>query len=377
MSTSIPSGINLVEFKPGTLRFLDHVPLQAPDDGFIWLFLDRPALASQWGVIQNAALCLGGSTLLDLHCKDLSNENHPSHYDFTSIYDLVLFRRLATSDEAQQELLPSVTENRAPTTAVTFQRISTRALGFVVFDRLLISVHPDACFTARLFIDRYLSDAVVMESAQSSSRSRLPTSPADLMLRMLNLMVDSYLDLRRKLTLQLEHWQSELLNPRAEFSNWTALMTARSELHTLENLCEEQHDAMQEWLDTLREQPIAHANQTEYDSLIARTRDVIEHIDRVRHHVRRLEQSAETVVQIHFSAQSHRTNNTMRTLTALTAVFLPLNLITGFFGMNFEFLPLIHAPNGLWWALGSMALLATGLSLFFWRKRYLSRSGVN
>jgi magnesium transporter len=29
----------------------------------------------------------------------------------------------------------------------------------------------------------------------------------------------------------------------------------------------------------------------------------------------------------------------MRTLTALTAIFLPLNLIAGIFGMNFEFLP--------------------------------------
>lgn len=376
MSTPIPSGLSLVEFKPGTLRFLDHVPAHPPEDGFLWLFLDRPALIDQWSVVQNAALCLGGSNLLDLHCKDLSNESHPSHYDFTSVYDLVLFRRLATAGEVQQEHA-STADTMAHETPGTFQRISTRALGFVVFDRLLISVHPKACFTARLFIDRYLSDAVVMESAQTSQRSRLPQSPADLMLRMLNLMVDSYLDLRRKLTLQLEHWQTELLNPRTEFSNWTALMAARSELHTLENLCEEQHDAMQEWLDTLREQPLGQASQAEYDSLIARTRDVIEHIDRVRHHVRRLEQSAETVVQIHFSAQSHRTNNIMRTLTALTAVFLPLNLITGFFGMNFEFLPLIHAPGGLWWALGSMVLLATGLSFFFWRKRYLSRSGKN
>ena len=51
---------------------------------------------------------------------------------------------------------------------------------------------------------------------------------------------------------------------------------------------------------------------------------------------------------MHFSAQSHRTNDIMRTLTVLTAIFLPLNLITGFFGMNFEGLPLIHSPTGFW-----------------------------
>jgi len=39
--------------------------------------------------------------------------------------------------------------------------------------------------------------------------------------------------------------------------------------------------------------------------------------------------------------------------------------------MNFEFIPLIHERAGFWWAMGSMVLVAVGLSLFFWRKRYL------
>ncbi|MBL8340051.1 MAG: magnesium transporter CorA, partial [Rubrivivax sp.] len=78
-----------------------------------------------------------------------------------------------------------------------------------------------------------------------------------------------------------------------------------------------------------------------------------------------------TVVQMHFSAQSHRTNDIMRTLTALTAVFLPLNLITGFFGMNFEFMPLIHTHLGFWVAAGLMAAVGVGLAVFFRRKRYL------
>ena len=36
---------------------------------------------------------------------------------------------------------------------------------------------------------------------------------------------------------------------------------------------------------------------------------------------------AESAVQIHLNAQSNRTNDIMRTLTVLTAIFLPLNLI--------------------------------------------------
>ncbi|MEP6875194.1 MAG: CorA family divalent cation transporter, partial [Burkholderiales bacterium] len=83
---------------------------------------------------------------------------------------------------------------------------------------------------------------------------------------------------------------------------------------------------------------------------------------------------AENAVQMHFSAQSHRTNEIMRTLTVLTAIFLPLNLVTGFFGMNFEGLPLIHSARGFWIVFSVMLVLGLGLSWVFWRKRYLTRT---
>ena len=77
---------------------------------------------------------------------------------------------------------------------------------------------------------------------------------------------------------------------------------------------------------------------------------------------------------MHFSAQSHRANEIMRTLTVLTAIFLPLNLIAGIFGMNFEFIPLLHRSNGFWLAMVAMVITAAVLLAFFWRKRYLERS---
>ena len=195
------------------------------------------------------------------------------------------------------------------------------------------------------------------------------------MLRMLNVVVDGYLELRKQLAGELGQWQESLLRPRGEKADWRALMLARAELHRLEDLCEDQQDALQEWLDTARAQPAPWHTQTERDALVARANDVIEHVGRVVHQVRRMEQGAEAAVQIHFSAQSHRANNIMRTLTALTAIFLPLNLIAGIFGMNFEFIPWLHQASAFWWTLGSMATIALAMGLVFWRKRYLARTG--
>ncbi|WP_048438446.1 magnesium transporter CorA family protein [Caenimonas sp. SL110] len=367
--------MQIVQFTAGTLRFLDQVPAAAPESGFIWIYIEREDLSTQLPQLQQAAHRVGGSSFLDLHVQDLLNATHPSHYDYTSIYDLVIFRRLATEQEAGHELHEDggVTPARnAPLAA--FQRIRTRAVAFAVFDRLLITVHPAGCLTAKSFIQRYLGDAVQTEGAALISRSRLPASPADLMLRMINTMVDSYLELRKDLSAEMDQWQKHLLRPGSQGANWNELLVARAQLHTLEDLCEEQNDAMQEWLDTAREQPSPALSQSERDGLIARARDVIEHIQRVVHHVRRIEQAAETAVQIHFSAQSHRTNDIMRTLTALTAVFLPLNLVTGIFGMNFEFMPLIKLPLGFLITLGVMATIAATLALVFWRKQYLART---
>jgi Mg2+ and Co2+ transporter CorA len=366
--------MHIVEFGAGTLRFLEQLPAAAPPAGFIWVYLERESLDSEIATLQQAAQNLGGSPLLDLHLQDLGNGAHPSRYDYTSIYDLVIFRRLATEAEVSVEdqaagTAPAVGELAA------FAGIRTRAVGFVVFDRLLITVHPRGCYAAEAFIKRFLSDAVQNEGVSAAGRSRLPSGSADLMLRMVNVMVDSYLELRTRLSAELDHWQQKLLAPRARAADWSALMTARTALHALEDLCEGQNDAMQEWLDTQREQPASWMPEAERDSLQARARDVIDHIERVSRHVRRMEQGAETAVQIHFSAVGHRTNEIMRALTALTAVFLPLNFITGFFGMNFEFLPLIHSAYAMWVMLVLMVGVGAAVLLLFWRKRYLARGG--
>lgn len=364
--------MHIVEFAAGTLRFLDQLPPKAPATGFVWVYLERESLDSESPLLQQAAQRLGGSALLDLHLKDLGNRAHPSDYDYTSVYDLVIFRRLATEPEVRAE---GHADEPAPGALAAFGRIRTRAVGFVVFDRLLISVHPAGCFAATTFIERFLADALQNEGLSAAARSRLPTGSADLMLRMLNLMVDSYLELRKELGGELDHWQQLLLGPRSRGADWGALMSARAALHNLEDLCEEQNDALQEWLDTQQEQPAPSMPQAERDGLLARARDVVEHIQRVVHHVRRMEHGAETAVQIHFSALGHRTNEIMRALTALTAVFLPLNFITGFFGMNFEFLPLIHSARSMWAMLAAMVAVALVVLAVFWRKRYLARSG--
>ena len=351
---------------------LEGLPDALPQGGYIWLASARREFEVGVAEVQAALLRWTGGQLYDLHVSDLLNNQLPSHFDYTSVYDLLVFRRLAAG--AGSERLFADDDNGTPATArAALEAIDTSPVGFAIFDRVLLTVHPTDCLVRDYFAERLKNQAA---GGEGRAASRMPTGPADLMLRMVNYMVDSYLELRRLLSKQIDYLQKQLVTPRGSSGNLRTLFDSRDSLRLLEDTCEDQRAAIVEWIDALEEWPHdpEPKQQREREQLRLRSRDVLEHIERVLTHVRRLESSAETAVQMHFSEQNNRTNDIMRALTALTAIFLPLNFVTGFFGMNFEGLPLIHSPTGFWIVFGVMLCLGVGMSVFFWRKRYLGRT---
>jgi magnesium transporter len=346
--------------------------------GFHWLSFTRREFEVNLVDIQSMLDKLYRVQLLDLHISDMLNNQLPSHYDYTSEYDIIIFRRLARgrteSDlSSPGEILHASSDKGGPP---ILKRIDTSPISLLVFDKLIISVHPADCAVRDLFANRLLNTATISNTIHSTSR--LPNNPVDLMLRMIGLVVDGYLDLRKELTRQLDHWQSELINPRARFNNWSALLDSRLTLHYLDEICEDQRAAIQDWIEALDSWLETDSlSNKDLELVKVRSRDVLEHIERVVHHVNRLEQSAETAVQMHFNIQSNHNNDVMRTLTALTAIFLPLNLITGFFGMNFEHFPFLKSEDGLLLTEIFMGLLVIVLGIYFWVKSYLTTSGPN
>jgi Mg2+ and Co2+ transporter CorA len=334
-----------------TVQRLDAPPADkdAQAEGFVWCTLARSELPQMLEPLQALVRSYSPEGLLQLHISDLVNAQHPSRYDYSSHYDVLIFSQLLHScaEEAQIH-------------GHSLSHLKAAPACFIVFDQLLITVYDDRADWGSEFLAKFMQDA------------RLPHSPADLMLRLINAMVDEYLNLRKMLGLRLQHWQEQLLRSSTPFSAWSALLAERAYFNDLASVCEEQHDTMQEWLDSLLEQDTDNkmAVNVQRDLLLARCRDIIGHIQRVNQYVTKLETSMENAVQIHFSAQANRANAAMQVLTVIAAIFLPLNFVTGFFGMNFDDLPLIHHTAGVWLAVLGMLLAAAGMAWFFWRKRY-------
>jgi magnesium transporter len=97
-------------------------------------------------------------------------------------------------------------------------------------------------------------------------------------------------------------------------------------------------------------------------------RDIYDHLSR---HIETVEMSRDLLsgaLDIYLSSVANRTNNTMKTLTLLSTIALPSVAISSFFGMNFEFMPWIHHPNGLLYA-GATSLTVTAALAAFLRSQ--------
>lgn len=95
-------------------------------------------------------------------------------------------------------------------------------------------------------------------------------------------------------------------------------------------------------------------------------RDLQTHIHEVIELVESLRERLDDTLDLHLALASHRMNDTMRILTVVTAIFIPLSFIAGLYGMNFERMPELHSPWGYPAVLSTMAAIALAL---LWRFR--------
>ena len=101
-----------------------------------------------------------------------------------------------------------------------------------------------------------------------------------------------------------------------------------------------------------------------------RLNDLREHLLRLSRHADAIQKDVEVAMQLHFSSVAHRTNKIVQTLTVLSAIFFPLTLITGIYGMNFENMPELHWHYGYYALLAVLVGVGGGLMLWFKRRGF-------
>ncbi|MBK6748639.1 MAG: magnesium/cobalt transporter CorA [Acidobacteria bacterium] len=100
-------------------------------------------------------------------------------------------------------------------------------------------------------------------------------------------------------------------------------------------------------------------------------RDVHDHLLRISDLSEGYRDLVAGLFDIHFAVIGNRTNDVMKTLAVLSAIILPLSLIAGIYGMNFENMPELKSDRGYFLTLGAMALITVGLLFYFWRRGWI------
>jgi len=100
-------------------------------------------------------------------------------------------------------------------------------------------------------------------------------------------------------------------------------------------------------------------------------RDVHDHLQRISDLSENYRDLVSSLFDIHFSVIATKTNEVMKTLAVVSAIILPLSLIAGIYGMNFENMPELKSQNGYYATLGLMVIITLGLLVYFWRRGWI------
>jgi magnesium transporter len=103
---------------------------------------------------------------------------------------------------------------------------------------------------------------------------------------------------------------------------------------------------------------------------VAYFQDVYDHLVRVTDSIDIYRDLLSSVLDAYLSMASHRLNQVIKTLASWTIPLMAGALITGIYGMNFDYMPELHWRLGYLWALALIGGAMLTIVLYFWRKRW-------
>ena len=99
--------------------------------------------------------------------------------------------------------------------------------------------------------------------------------------------------------------------------------------------------------------------------------DVFEHTERLASLTILYKELTDDLMNGYISVTSHRLNQIMKVLTVVTVIFLPLTLLAGIYGMNFEYMPELKMKDAYFVMLGFMSFIVISLLLVFRKMRWI------
>lgn len=101
-------------------------------------------------------------------------------------------------------------------------------------------------------------------------------------------------------------------------------------------------------------------------------RDIYDHLVRIEELNQNIRDRADNAQATYLSSVANRQNETMKVLAMVATIFLPLTLVAGIYGMNFENMPELTWSWGYFAVLGFMAAVITIVVWRFWARNWFT-----
>ncbi len=268
-----------------------------------------------------------------LAVEDAINDSHVPKVDDYGNYLYLVFHTVTLGDERMD--------------------IHTDEVDVFLGANFLITLHDQP----RTSIDRLW----VPENHQQNGLSR---GPAFLLYELLDRQIDTYTPLIDRFEEQLELLGDQIFRTQPKRQEEERLLndilTAKSSALRLTRILTPQRELLYK---------LSHNN---YSIIPAEARiyfqDAYDHLARLSDLANSMRDLSGSTIETHFALVNNRINETMKVLTMISTIFIPLSFIAGVYGMNFTFMPEIDEP----WAYPLVwlsFLLVGGSMIYFFRRR--------
>ncbi|ACE85192.1 magnesium transporter CorA family protein [Cellvibrio japonicus] len=308
------------EWQSGHTELID-LWRQQPDS-FIWIDIQGEDHASEY------------KWLLSLGCHPLAIEDvqrfrHPPKTENFDNFTLMLYRGFT-------EFNPDLT-------------VEQMTIALFAGERCLISCHP----RASRGINHYWEHA---------RQENLLISPGLLATRIMRFSVGRYLEAILAFEPRLNELE-DIMQEQANDDIMRELIAYQSRLRKLKRVFSYHERMISNLRMDIPERLIEEDGDIEHA-----LQDVYERCERLHGLCTMYYEICGDLINGYLSLSSHQLNNTMRVLTVITAVFVPLTFIAGIYGMNFENMPELRAHYGYFYALGAMLVIAGGFGWIAYKK---------
>lgn len=239
---------------------------------------------------------------------------------------------------------------------------------------VFFGVEPNADGPDRLVeVHLHMSDAALVTvprtplTAISAARERIGADPSDrhghAICRVLDALADSFLDALDGFDDTIDELQEALVQ-RATTAHRQRIFHLRRQLTRMHQVAVPQRELLSSGDDFADVIPGLDNNRDRN-----RLRDIHDHLTRATELIDAYRDQLDSLLDLYITETSNRLNAFMGRLTVIATVFLPLSFLTGFFGMNFDWLLKALIPEWTFWVFGLGLMLLSGALVAWYLRR--------